>query len=36
MPAALVYTMSWPQLVTAIAGGLLAFSVLRLARRPAA
>lgn len=32
MPAAIVYTMSWPQLVTAIAGGLIAFAVLRVFR----
>ena len=30
MPAALVAMMSWPQLVTAVAGGLLAFAILRL------
>jgi hypothetical protein len=30
MPAAPVAMMSWPQLVTAVAGGLLAFAVLRL------
>ncbi len=29
MPAAIVNMMSWPQLVTAIAGGLLAFAALR-------
>jgi hypothetical protein len=30
MPGAIVHMMSWPQLVTALAGGLLAFAVLRL------
>jgi hypothetical protein len=30
MPAALINMMSWPQLVTALAGGLLAFALLRL------
>ena len=32
MPAAIVHTMSWPQLVTAVAGGLLAFAILRLGK----
>jgi hypothetical protein len=32
MPTAMVTMMSWPQLVTAVAGGLLAFAVLRVGR----
>lgn len=32
VPAAIVNMMSWPQLVTALAGGLLAFAVLRVLR----
>lgn len=32
MPPALVNMMAWPQLVTAVAGGLLAFAVLRALR----
>ncbi len=34
MPAAIVNMMSWPQLVTAVAGGLLAFAVLRIRQKP--
>ncbi len=34
MPAAIANMMSWPQLVTALAGGLLAFAVLRIFRSP--
>jgi hypothetical protein len=30
MPAAMIHTMSWPQLGTALAGGLIAFAVLRI------
>jgi hypothetical protein len=32
MPGAIVAMMSWPQLATALAGGLLAFALLRLGR----
>lgn len=32
MPAALVNMMAWPQLMTAVAGGLLAFAVLGISR----
>jgi hypothetical protein len=33
LPAALAQMMSWPQFATALAGGLLAFGVLGLAKR---
>lgn len=36
MPAAIVNMMSWPQLATAVAGGLLAFAILRLAPKKVA
>jgi hypothetical protein len=36
MPVAIVNMMSWPQLITALAGGLLAFAVLRAFRNPVA
>jgi hypothetical protein len=32
MPPALVHMLSWPQLVTALAGGLFAFALLRLGK----